>query len=160
MPKSYISIPAAVRQTLTETIEDIGNAMTLLRESATDADSGNDSGNDNDNELPSPTTAAPTTTAPTTAAPTTAAPTTAAPATMAAPITTAPDTGVIWANIVNELMLLPEANALRLYGHITMLWTTATTPPTTAAPTTAAPTSAAPTTAAPSTAAPTMQEEE
>lgn len=44
MPKSYISIPAAVRQTLTETIEDIGNAMTLLRESATDADSGNDSG--------------------------------------------------------------------------------------------------------------------
>lgn len=44
MPKSYISIPAAVRKTLTETIEDIGNAMTLLRESATDADSGNDSG--------------------------------------------------------------------------------------------------------------------
>jgi hypothetical protein len=39
--KAYISIPAAVRRDLTETFEDIGTAMTLLRESATDADSGN-----------------------------------------------------------------------------------------------------------------------
>jgi hypothetical protein len=42
--KSYLSIPAAVRRELTETFEDIGTAMTLLRESATDADSGNDRG--------------------------------------------------------------------------------------------------------------------
>ena len=42
--KSQITIPATVRETLADTLEDIGTAMTLLRESATDASTGNHSG--------------------------------------------------------------------------------------------------------------------
>ena len=42
--KSTIAIPTAVRETLADTLEDIGTAMTLLRESATDAATGNPSG--------------------------------------------------------------------------------------------------------------------
>jgi hypothetical protein len=42
--KPYITTPAAVRVTLTETIEDIGHAMTLLREADTDETSGNHNG--------------------------------------------------------------------------------------------------------------------
>jgi hypothetical protein len=42
--KPYITTPAAVRLTLTETIEDIGTVMTLLREADTDDTSGNLSG--------------------------------------------------------------------------------------------------------------------
>jgi hypothetical protein len=42
--KPTITTPAAVRVTLTETIEDIGHAMTLLREADTDETSGNHNG--------------------------------------------------------------------------------------------------------------------
>ena len=42
--KPTITTPAAVRVTLTETIEDIGTVMTLLREADTDETSGNHDG--------------------------------------------------------------------------------------------------------------------
>ena len=37
-------IPRAVREELADTLEDIGSAMTLLRESVSDADAGNEQG--------------------------------------------------------------------------------------------------------------------